>query len=81
MFGFGIPGHGFYSINIPVTKVKEYYDSGVLTIIEGEATEEKIDKELKNLVREDWDFKVKKMDKTKFLVVFLIRTLWKPSLN
>jgi hypothetical protein len=63
MFGFSNPGQGFYSINIPVAKAKEYSASGILTVLDGDATEGKIDKELKNLVKEDWDFKVKKIDK------------------
>lgn len=32
-----------------------------------------MDKELKHLVRETWDFRVKKFDKNEFLVVFLDR--------
>jgi hypothetical protein len=51
MYGFGIPGQGFYSIDIPEVEVKSYQATGLLTIIEGEATEEKIDQELKHLVQ------------------------------
>lgn len=59
MFRYGIPGQGFYAINIPEAKVKE-----------GEATEEKLDQELKHLAREDWDFRVKRVDLQEFLVFF-----------
>jgi hypothetical protein len=62
MYGFGIPGQGFYSFSIPEAKAKEAAATGLITILEGEATEERLDKELKHLVKEDWDFKVRKMD-------------------
>jgi len=70
MFGFGIPGQGFYALNFPEAKVKTHQATGMLTILDGEATEGKIDRELKNLVRENWDFKVKQIHFQEFLVVF-----------
>jgi hypothetical protein len=70
MFGFGIPGQGFYSLNIPEAKVKVIATSGPLTILEGDAIEEKVDRELKHLVKEGWDFRVRRMDKQEYLVVF-----------
>ena len=69
-FGFGIPGQGFYSLNIPEARAKEAATTGLLTILEGEASEERVDKELKHLVRSDWDFKVRKMDQQEYLTVF-----------
>lgn len=59
MFGFGIPGQGFYSLNFPEAKIKTHQATGMLTILKGDADEGKIDKELKNLIRADWDFRVK----------------------
>jgi len=56
MYGFGIPGQGFYSIDIPEVEVKTYLATGLLTSLEGEATEEKLDQELKNLVQNKWNF-------------------------
>jgi hypothetical protein len=41
-----------------------------LTILEGEASEDKVDKELKHLVKEKWYFKVKQIHLQEFLVVF-----------
>jgi hypothetical protein len=70
MFGFGIPGQGFYSFNIPETKAKEAAATGIITILEGDASEEKLDRELKHLVQGDWDFKVRKMDLQEYLVIF-----------
>jgi hypothetical protein len=49
--GFGIPGQGFYAIDILEAKLKVSQATGFRTVIEGEATEDKIAKELKNLVR------------------------------
>lgn len=70
MFGFGIPGQGFYAIDIPDVTVTITYATGLLSILFADASEEKIDKELKNLVRGDWDFKVQKLSTHEFLVVF-----------
>lgn len=70
IFGFGIPGQGFYSLNFPEAKIKTHQSTGLLTILEGEASEEKVDKELKNMVRDKWDFKVKKIHLQEYLVVF-----------
>jgi hypothetical protein len=53
IYGFGIPGQGFYAIDIPEAKLKVSQATSFLTVIEGEATEDKIAKELKNLVKGD----------------------------
>ena len=75
--GFGIPGQGFYSIDIPETKVKINQATGFITVLEGNASEDKIDQELKNLVRGDWDFRVKQTEKQEYMVVFPDKnTLW-----
>jgi hypothetical protein len=39
-------------------------------MIEGEATEAKLDRDLKNLVNESWDFRVKKIHPQEFIGVF-----------
>lgn len=70
MFGFEIPGQGFYSFNLPDSKVKVNQTTGLITILEGEASEERVDTELKNLVEAEWDFKVRKIDNQEFLAVF-----------
>jgi hypothetical protein len=57
-------------LNFPKSKIKTHQAIGLITILEGEATEEKIDKELKILVREKWHFKVKQIHHQEFLVVF-----------
>jgi hypothetical protein len=42
----------------------------LITILQGEASEEKIDKELKHLVRETWDFRVKQIHLQEYQVIF-----------
>jgi hypothetical protein len=49
--GFDISSQGFYSIDIPEARVKANQATCFITVLVGEANEEKIDKELKNLVR------------------------------
>jgi hypothetical protein len=70
MFGFGVPGQGFYAMNFPEAKIKTHQTTGLLIILQGDATEEKVDQELKHLVREKWDFKVKQIHLQEYLVVF-----------
>lgn len=70
MFGFRIPGQGLYALNFLEARIKTHQATRLLIILEGEATEEKIDKELKHLVREKWDFKVKQIHLQEYLVVF-----------
>jgi hypothetical protein len=70
MFGFGIPGQGFYSFEIPDKGVSEKF-SGLIVIQKGEANEEKIAEELKHLVKDDWDFQVKKITSKEYRCAFL----------
>lgn len=70
MFGFGIPGQGFYSFNIPEAKLQVHEATGILTVLQGETNAEKINQELRHLVKEDWDFRVRKMDRQEYIVVF-----------
>jgi hypothetical protein len=44
-FGFGIPGQGFYALNFLDSKIKTHQATGMLTILQGEASEGKIDKD------------------------------------
>jgi hypothetical protein len=52
MYGFGVIRQGLYAFNLPETKKKAYQATRVFPVLKGEATKEKVDKELKNLVRE-----------------------------
>lgn len=49
-----------------VIKVKANQATGLITVLEREACEEKMDRELKNLVMEKWDFRVRKVDHQEF---------------
>lgn len=70
MFGFGIPGQGFYAIDVPDMKPKATKVQGLITVIQGDATESKVDMELKNLIEDEWDFKVKRLRNGEFLATF-----------
>jgi hypothetical protein len=66
----GMPGQGFYAFDLPEEIGKVNQATGLITVLEGEANEEKLDKELKHLVKETWNFKVGRIDKQEFIVVF-----------
>jgi len=70
MYGFGIPGHGFCAMEI-LDKGTSIKHSGLIVVQEGDASEGKLDEELKNLVKADWDFQVKQLTRDEFRVVFL----------
>ena len=43
---------------------------GLLSVIEGQATEEKLERELKNLIKLDWYYHVKELDRNEFSAAF-----------
>lgn len=69
-FGFGIPGQGFYSIDIPEPQVKYSQTTGVVQVLEGVADEEKINEELKLVINDKWDFQARKMFDNEYMVIF-----------
>ena len=69
MFGFGIPGQGFYSLEVPDAEQVEKF-GGLISVTEGNATAEKLERELKNLIKPDWDFRVKELDRNEFSASF-----------
>lgn len=70
MYGFGIPGQGFYSMSIPEAKFQTEKVLGLITVLEGAATEQKVDRELKNLIDEEWDFKIRMLANGEFMACF-----------
>lgn len=70
MYGFGIPCQGFYAMNFPEEKVKASKPTGIITIHQGDASVDKVDKELKNLLHDSWDLRVRQLDKQVYLVIF-----------
>lgn len=70
MFGFGIPEQGFYAVEIPGVKPDAENSLGLVTVLEGNASVSKVDKELKNLIDEEWDFKVKQLANGEYMASF-----------
>jgi hypothetical protein len=69
MFGFVIPDQGFYSMKILVDK-ETLKAVCIIQVLQGEASEKKIEEELKNVINRQWDWQVKQMDSNEFIVVF-----------
>lgn len=71
MYGFGIPGMGFYHIQVPEKKGKQIKEelSGVLIIKEGTANARLVREELK-LYDDSWDWKVNQIERDTFTLVF-----------
>jgi len=59
MFGFGFPGQGFHCLKIPGT-INQQAESnvGFIHIENGDATAEKLEEEMKNLIDSKWALKV-----------------------
>ncbi|CAL4907167.1 unnamed protein product [Urochloa decumbens] len=69
MFGFGVHGQGFYAIEIPDKKKDEKFGA-LIVVQDGVASEERIAKELQHLIKADWDFEVKKLEKDEYRASF-----------
>jgi hypothetical protein len=50
MYVFGILGQGFYAFDLPEENGRANHATGLTTVFEGEANEEKLDKELLNIL-------------------------------
>ncbi|TVU14073.1 hypothetical protein EJB05_37519, partial [Eragrostis curvula] len=71
MYGFGVPGHGFYSLKIPgFTTQQPSVPTGLVKIITGSATEKSLAEELKLFIDSNWNWKAKRISEAEFLVVF-----------
>ena len=70
LFSFGIPGQGFYAMELPEEQMKKEQTIGLVSVYEGLANEERLNEELKDVVNDKWDFQPRKMDSNEFLVVF-----------
>ncbi|TVU23471.1 hypothetical protein EJB05_25840, partial [Eragrostis curvula] len=58
------------SINIPTSKTANTKATGIISVTKGDATEEKLDRELKNLIDEKWDWQVRKIGEGEYMAVF-----------
>lgn len=63
LFGFGIPGQGFFSMVIPEARTKLNQAIGLLIVLEGAASEEKLNEELKLLVNDKWEYGISKPER------------------
>lgn len=71
MCGFGFPGQGFYNLKIPgAPKIQTNDHQGHIRVEKGGMTENKMEEELKNLIDEKWQWRVKKVADKEFLAVF-----------
>lgn len=71
--GFGIPGQGFYSLQVEISDIElaRAPVKGILTVILGEASVGKVVAELKHLfVGLNWEWKVKQLNAKEFLINF-----------
>uniref|UniRef100_A0A804R877 CCHC-type domain-containing protein n=2 Tax=Zea mays TaxID=4577 RepID=A0A804R877_MAIZE len=70
LFGFGMPEQGFFGIDISENKEQMAGLVASIHVLEGEPNEEKLEEELKNLVQENWEFRVRRVDKFDFIASF-----------
>ncbi|RLN07428.1 hypothetical protein C2845_PM11G05270 [Panicum miliaceum] len=71
MRGFAFPGQGFYSLSIPGSNEQQPVDHvGMLQIISGEASVERIEEELKLLIASKWNWKVRKISDAEYAAAF-----------
>jgi hypothetical protein len=70
LFGFGMPEQGFFGIDISENKEQMAGLVASIHVLEGEPDEEKLEEELKNLVQENWEFRVRRVDKFDFIASF-----------
>lgn len=71
LFGFGILGQGFYSLQILGLMLSEQQvATWVTTIKERVASVERIEVEMKHLIQANWNRKVRKISENEYIVVF-----------
>jgi hypothetical protein len=69
MYGFAIADQGFYSIQVPGEGGTPKAVS-IIQVLRGEASEKKIEEELKNLINNQWDWQVRQVEAKEYVVVF-----------
>ncbi|KAM0851195.1 hypothetical protein ACQ4PT_052591 [Festuca glaucescens] len=72
MYGFGFPGQGYHSLNLPggIKKQKSPEHVGLIRMKNGEASEERVEKELKHLIDSKWQWKVRHVADKEYLATF-----------
>jgi hypothetical protein len=69
MFGFAIPDQGFYNINIPGEGGFQKA-SAIIQVLQGDASEKKVEEGLENLINNRWDWQVKQVDDKEYTAIF-----------
>lgn len=71
MFGFGFPGQGFHSLQLPGPQTSQTDENlGSIQIVSGKASAAWVEEELKHLIDSSWDWKVRQISDLEYLVVF-----------
>jgi ribosomal protein L18E len=72
MYGFGFPGQGFFSLKLPGISKQPKKDEhvGLIRVKKGEATVERIEKELRKLIDDKWLWKVKQVADNEYVAIF-----------
>ncbi|CAL4989033.1 unnamed protein product [Urochloa decumbens] len=71
MCGYGFPGQGFYCLKIPgPVKQQPIEYMGLISVEKGEASESRIEEELKHLIDGKWEWKVRKIAENEYLATF-----------
>ena len=69
--GFGVEGRGFFHFSIPSDQMQKPTSNLALVYVEkGNFSPEELQEEFKELVDENWEWQVRKLSTTDFLVVF-----------
>lgn len=70
LYGFGMPGQLFYSLTVPVENVEvDNSIRAIVSVLEGRGTKFCVSTELKYLADVEWDWQVKRLLSSDFLVI------------
>jgi hypothetical protein len=72
MYGFGLPGQGFFCLKLPnAGKPKTISENvGLIRVKQGDGTMEKMEKELRHLIDSKWQWEVKKVSDREYIAIF-----------
>ena len=74
--GYGVEGRGFFHVSIPEDLMKKPMANTAKIFVEkGNFSAEELMEELRELVDDNWDWQVRKLSTTDFMVVFPSREL------
>lgn len=71
MFCFGFPGQGFHCLKVPGAAKQQIIEhQGLIRVEKGGMSEHKMEEELRNLIDDKWQWRVKKVGEKEFLAIF-----------